>query len=158
MTIELIKASLQDASKIHEMQVKAFLPLLEKYQDYDLSPATETVERIIRRIEQPFTHYYIIEIDSKAVGAIRIVLLEEGKKCRISPVFILPEYQNLGVAQKVFHKIETMYLPEKGWELETIKEELGNCYLYEKLGYKRLSHEQKVNDKMTLIHMEKGNK
>ena len=55
MDISLFKSGLNEASIIHEMQIKAFMPLLEKYQDYDTSPANESVERIIDRLNQSFT-------------------------------------------------------------------------------------------------------
>lgn len=73
MDISLFKSGLNEASIIHEMQIQAFMPLLEKYQDYETSPANESVERIIDRLNQPFTDYYIIKISNNPVGAIRIV-------------------------------------------------------------------------------------
>ena len=57
MGVSLCKANLDNAMTIHEMQVKAFMPLLEKYQDYDTNPANESLERIIARFNQPFTDY-----------------------------------------------------------------------------------------------------
>lgn len=41
MSINLKKATREDIETIWKMQVKAFASLLEKYQDYDMSPATE---------------------------------------------------------------------------------------------------------------------
>ncbi|WP_251034809.1 hypothetical protein [Paenibacillus polymyxa] len=34
MEVSLFKADLKDAVTIHEMKVTAFMPLLEKYQDF----------------------------------------------------------------------------------------------------------------------------
>ena len=59
MGISLSKANLNDAVTIHEIQVKAFMPLLEKYQDYETKPANESLERIITRLNQPSTDYYL---------------------------------------------------------------------------------------------------
>ncbi len=39
---------------IHEMQINSFMPLLEKYQDYDTNPANEPLERVITRLNQSF--------------------------------------------------------------------------------------------------------
>ena len=47
MDISLIKSAQHEAPIIHKMQVKAFMSLLEKYQDYETSPANEAMERII---------------------------------------------------------------------------------------------------------------
>lgn len=156
MSIELQLANLHDATEIHEMQILAFKPLLEKYHDYELSPAAESIDRTIERLGQPFTHYYKIVFNKTVVGAIRVIVLGTDCKYKISPIFILPQYQNRGVAQKVFSEIERIYVPKDGWELETIEEESGNCHLYRKLGYEKSGEGKRINSRMTLIHMTKA--
>ncbi|WP_432664661.1 GNAT family N-acetyltransferase [Wukongibacter baidiensis] len=154
MNISLNKAELKDAKTIHAMQIKSFMPLLEKYQDFETNPANEPIEKVVKRIIQPSADYYIIKGDDIAVGGIRIV--KRDNKCyRVSPIFILPEHQGIGIAQKVFHMIEQIYYDARSWELETILQEQGNCYLYEKLGYKTTGETQIINDKMTLVFYEK---
>ncbi|WP_094606517.1 GNAT family N-acetyltransferase [Sporomusa silvacetica] len=69
---------------------------------------------------------------------------------RISPIFILPKHQGKGIAQKVFQMLEQRYKDAKNWELDTILQEQGNCYLYEKLGYKKM---KSINSIMTLVSM-----
>lgn len=154
MDITLFKSGLNEASMIHEMQIKSFMPLLNKYQDYDTSPANEPVERIIDRINQSFTDYYIIKSSNISIGAIRIVR-KENKIYRVSPIFILPEHQGKGIAQKVFSIIEDIYNDARIWELDTILQEQGNCYLYEKLGYQKTGELVQINDKMTIVFYEK---
>jgi GNAT superfamily N-acetyltransferase len=155
MKIELQKATINDVKKIYDMQVASFKTLLDKYQDYETNPGAESLEKISSRLNQPWTHFYIIIYENEMVGAVRIVLKENGKKCRISPLFILPEYRNKGIAQEVFKIIEDKYRPQNGWELDTILEEKGNCHLYEKMGYKRTGEYKKINDRMTLGYYEK---
>ncbi|WP_188888642.1 GNAT family N-acetyltransferase [Paenibacillus radicis (ex Gao et al. 2016)] len=154
MSVSLSKSGLEDAAVIHAMQIEAFLPLLENYRDYDTSPANEPIDLIVNRINQSFTQYYLIKNDGEAVGAIRIVT-KEIQVYRISPLFIVPDHQGKGIAQQVFALIEQMYSDARRWELETVLQEAGNCYLYEKMGYKRTEFSQVVNDKMTLIGYEK---
>lgn len=154
MIIHLHKSDIKDAALIHEMQIRAFMPLFEKYEDVESSPATESVERIVSRINQSFTDYYIIKNSNTPVGAIRIVR-KNNNVYRVSPIFILPEHQGQGIAQKVFTIIEEKYIDAKMWELDTILEEQGNCYLYEKIGYKRTEEINIVNDKMTIVYYEK---
>lgn len=60
MDITLIRANLNDAENIHKMQVKAFTPLLKKYQDFETNPANESIDKIIERLNQPYTNYYYI--------------------------------------------------------------------------------------------------
>ncbi|MEC0129156.1 GNAT family N-acetyltransferase [Paenibacillus pabuli] len=154
MEISLSKAGLKEASIIHEMQIKAFMPLLNKYKDYETNPANQTVEQIADRINQSYTDYYLIRQANIPVGAIRIVK-KENKIYRVSPVFILPDYQGRGIAQKVFSMIEDRYSDAGIWELATISEEQRNCYLYEKLGYRQKGDTKQINDKMTIVIYEK---
>lgn len=41
------------------------------------------------------------------------------------------------------------------WELDTILKEKGNCFLYEKMGYRATGEMKRVNEKMTLVYYEK---
>ena len=155
MKIEVIRASLKDAKEIWEMQVKSFKNLLDKYQDFETNPASETISNVEMRLKQNFTFFYFIFIDNKKVGAIRVVdYKEKNKNKRISPLFILPEYRNKGIAQSVIKICEEIH-GNTNWELSTILEEKGNCYLYEKLGYHPTGKTQVINDRLTLIFYHK---
>lgn len=70
-------------------------------------------------------------------------------------MFILPIYQGKGIAQKAIFLIEEMFPQATSWELATILEEEGNCYLYEKIGYNQTGDSKKINDKTTLIFYKK---
>lgn len=155
MKIELIRASLKDAKEIWKMQVKSFKNLLDKYQDFETNPASETILNVEMRLKQNFTFFYFIFIDNKKVGAIRVVdYKEKNKNKRISPLFILPEYRNKGIAQSVIKICEEIH-GNTNWELSTILQEKGNCYLYEKLGYYPTGKTQVINDRLTLIFYHK---
>ena len=156
MNIQLVRADIDEANDLWEMQVKAFLDLYEKYQDTETSPATESVDKILMRLNQPFTSYYYIKVDNKKVGAIRVVdELEEGKAKRISPIFIMPEYRNKGFAQKAMQLAEEIH-GVSNWELDTILQEKGNCYLYEKMGYYQTGKTEKINENLTLVFYKKN--
>ena len=43
-TVSLKAATREDLQVIWEMQIKAFSELLDKYQDYDMSPGAEGLE------------------------------------------------------------------------------------------------------------------
>ncbi|MER2030119.1 MAG: GNAT family N-acetyltransferase [Solibacillus sp.] len=155
MGVSLCKATIDDAAKLHEMQVDAFMPLLEKYQDYDTNPANETLEKVITRINQPFSDYYLIKNSEDTIGGIRIIKMCN-KSYRVSPIFILPEHQGKGIAQIVFALIEKKYHDARSWELDTIMQEEGLCHLYEKLGYKKTGKTKKLNEKITIVFYEKS--
>ena len=155
MKIDLIRASLKDTKEIWEIQIKSFGELLDKYQDFETNPANEFISNIEMRLKQNFTFFYFICIDNKKVGAIRIIdHKEENKNKRISPIFILPKYRNKGIAQSVIKICEEIH-GNNNWELSTILQEKGNCYLYEKLGYRPTGKTQFINDRLTLIFYEK---
>lgn len=155
MELELIRAGVEDVVELHAMQVEAFQELLDKYQDFDLSPASERAEKVEARLRQDFTYYYFICLGAQKVGAIRVVdKKEEGKDKRISPIFILPQYQGRGIAQRAIRMCEELHGAD-GWELETILQEDKNCYLYEKMGYVRTGRTEVVNDRLTLVFYRK---
>lgn len=155
MDIKLIEARFDDLDTILQMQKDAFSELYARYQDTETSPATEKYEDILFRFNQPETTYYFIIADNTKVGVIRVVDFKDGKsRKRISPVFIMPEYRNMGYAQKSIHEAERIH-GKQNWKLDTILQEKGNCYLYEKLGYHQTGKTEQINDKMTIVYYEK---
>ena len=96
MDIKLVKITADEANDLWKMQVKAFLDLYEKYQDTETSPATEKVEKVIGRLRQSSTYFYKIMVEEICVGAIRIIDEKtDNMRKRISPLFILPKFNNL---------------------------------------------------------------
>ena len=123
MDIQLVRVDINEANDLWEMQVASFLDLYEKYQDTDTSPATESVDKILMRLNQPFTYYYFIKVDDTKVGAIRVVdKCEEGKAKRISPIFIMPEYRNKGLKTRFFdtHRQMLGFVMKSGYTIASI--------------------------------------
>ncbi len=155
MSIKLEKATSVDAESIFNMQVQAFIPLLETYKDYKTNPANETIDKVITRINNPNGGFYKIVFDHTLVGAICVYWKEKKTHFWISPMFILPHYQGKGIAQQVLILIEKMFPQATSWELATILEEKRNCYLYEKMGYIQTEISRKLNDHTTLVYYKK---
>ena len=155
MDIKLTKAKFEDLDTILQMQKEAFSELYAKYQDTETSPATEKYENILFRFNQPETTYYFITAYNVKVGVIRIVDCKDGvTRKRISPIFIMPDYRNQGYAQQAIKEAERIH-GKQHWKLDTILQEKGNCYLYEKLGYHQTGKTEQINDKMTIVFYEK---
>lgn len=153
--VKLIRASCAQAELIWKMQVEAFSESYVKYQDTQSNPAAEPIERVLARLQQPFTYYYLIEYDHETVGAIRIVDKKEPAQCkRISPIFVLGSHRNCGIAQKAILEAERIHGKEN-WALETILEEPALCRLYEKLGYRKTGQTQRINERLTLVFYKK---
>ncbi len=155
MEITLVRATIDDAKQLHAMQIESFKQLFDYYQDFDTSPANENIEKIEIRLKQDFTYFYFICIGLQKVGAIRIVDKKDlSNNKRISPIFILPDYRDRGIAQKAILLCEQIH-GKTGWELDTIMQEEKNRYLYEKMGYRRTGTIIKINEKMSLIQYKK---
>lgn len=152
MNLHLKRAQLSDAEAVHRMQVAAFLPLYEKYHDTAINPACESVLRVREKIAG--SRYYFIMDGPRAVGGIRVVDHGDERPKVISPLFILREHQNRGLAQMAVRAAERLH-GEHRWRLDTILEEPGNCHLYEKLGYRRVGEAQRVRPNMTIVDYEK---
>lgn len=153
--IELKTVVRGDIETVWKMQLEAFADLLEKYQDYDMSPANESYDKVLARFEQPWTTYFFIMANAEKVGVIRIIDKKDGSRKRISPIWIMPEYRNNGYAQQAILEVEKLYGSE-GWCLDTILQEKGNLHLYEKLGYHQTGRIDKVNDRMDIVFYEKN--
>ena len=57
--------------------------------------------------------------------------------------------------EMAFEEVEKIH-GHDNWKLYTILQEEGNCYLYEKLGYKRTGLVENINDKMDIVYYEKN--
>lgn len=154
MDINFIKATYSDCEEIQKIQQESFAQLLEKYQDFDISPATETLERIQYKLNQPATTYYFIYTENIKIGVIRVISIDE-TTMRISPMMILHEHQNKGYAQKALSEIEKMYSNINCWQLDTIKQEEKLCYLYEKVGYVKTGKEEEIKQGMDIVYYQK---
>ena len=154
MSVTLLQAQKEDMEEIWKMQVEAFTALLEKYHDYDMSPATEPFENVMQRFEQLGTTYYFIVSDRKKIGAIRIIDKKDGSRKRISPLWIMSDFRNRGYAQQAILAAEKIYGADH-WCLDTILQEKGNIHLYEKLGYHQTGKIEHINDKMDIVFFEK---
>ena len=109
MSITLKTVERDDVEILWKMQIEGFSGLLEKYHDYDLSPAAEGMDKVMARFDQPWTTYFFIMADDEKVGAIRIVDKKGGSRKRISPIWIMSEHRNKGYAQQAILEAEKIY-------------------------------------------------
>ncbi len=153
MAIILEKGKIEDADMIREAQRICFLPLLEKYHDDDFNPCNESLESIQNSI---INHYfYKIFYDRTFAGGIYVHENPDPKHFKLHTLFILPELQGRGVGQKAIEEVEKIHSQAIEWVLETPHDLKRNHHVYEKYGYKRTGVEEKINDKLTLIHYKK---
>lgn len=155
--VKLEEVREDEIEQLYDMQIKSFMPLYQKYHD-EGSPAIEPIERVKNRAAQENRKYYFIVKDGARVGAVNIghkTSDPEASCLYISPIFILPWYQNQGIGYVAIQKAFGMFPDTKVWKLDTILQEPGNCHLYEKCGFVRVGEDHIVNENMTLIEYEK---
>jgi GNAT superfamily N-acetyltransferase len=155
MAIELKKAKRNHLSLIHKLQVESFKILLEKYQDFSTNPGAENLNRIETRFDQPQTTYYLIIYNGQTIGAIRVIDSKDNNSCRISPMFIHPDYQNKSLGQEAVYELEKIYADIETWILDTILQEKKLCHFYEKLGYIDTGKRDKIKEGMDIIYYRK---
>ncbi|GAX47176.1 GNAT family N-acetyltransferase [Pseudolactococcus reticulitermitis] len=156
MTIALRKATPNNAELIQKLQQAANQVYLDKYQDFDINPACETVEKIRSRFTDFCDHFLIVADDDTIVGTIRIVWQTGTGEYRLGGISILPEYQGKGIGQQAIRLAESLYPQAETWELDTILQEPRLLHLYEKLGYCREGEPKIFSELMALVFMKKS--
>ena len=151
--VSLRKAEYSECPLLLRIQVRSFIELLQRYEDYESSPAAENLDRVQQRFVQSFTDYYLIMLEDEPIGMLRVCNF--GENCRLSPICILQEYQGKGYAQEAIAQMEQLYPHAKKWELDTIAQEEKLCYLYEKMGYRKTGREEHIKEGMDLVFYRK---
>ena len=59
-SIELKLVTEDEAECLHRLQVEAFMPLYEKYQDDDTSPAKESLKRVTEKIIEENSDFHCV--------------------------------------------------------------------------------------------------
>jgi len=150
--ISLNKVTVDESGEVLAIQKEVFMPLYEKYQDYETSPVNQTVEEILGRME--IGDYYKISYEGNLAGSVFVYEKELGVM-KLQIINICKDYENKGIAQEVMKRLELMYPQAESWELEAILSEKRNCYLYEKMGYVQIGDLKPINDKLTLVSYKK---
>lgn len=135
------------------MQIQAFQPLLDKYQDYDTSPAAEPFERTVQRFNFDNVAYHLIMLKDEPIGAVRVRW--QGTTYVLVQILIKSRYQNKGYAQEAIRETEKLYPRAEKWVLDTIAQEEKLCYLYEKMGYRKTGDVHHIKDGMDIVDFEK---
>jgi GNAT superfamily N-acetyltransferase len=141
------RTSTEEAEDILNVQKEAFKADLDEYNDYETSPATEPLKKLLYKINKNI-HYTILTGDRIIGGA--EVRPDSPEECYINRIFILPEYQNQGLGTRVMNFIENQYPDVTKWTLCTPYKSYRNQCFYEKFGYRKVG-EHKVSDNLYLI-------
>lgn len=141
-----------DALEILNLQKTAYQSEGEIYNDFSLSPLTQTIEQIQDDLKNMV--FFKAVIDSQIIGSVR-GLLDEGV-CRISRLIVHPLYQDLGIGTKLLRHLEQHFQGAKRFELFTGHKSQRNIYFYQRLGYK-ICRREKVSERRERVYFEKLN-
>ncbi|MBQ3602498.1 MAG: GNAT family N-acetyltransferase [Clostridia bacterium] len=141
--ISLRLTTMEDADILTDIQRQAFQPLYEKYHD-EGNPYLRDKRDILCRLDSSNFLYLTILYDEKIVGGILYRLKGSTPfikklmlgKYYLTRVYILPEYQNKGIATKAILQSERFLEKPKKLYVDFPEDLEKNRKCYTKCGYK----------------------
>lgn len=148
--IAIKKASIKDAEELFQLQKLAYISEAKIYNDYTIPPLIQSLEES----RETFKTYIILKAVSggKIIGSVRGELTDD--YVYIGRLMVHPDYQGHGLGTRLMQTIEAEFPQIKKFALATGHRSERNLYLYRKLGFK-IVHSEIVNDRLTLVHLEK---
>jgi GNAT superfamily N-acetyltransferase len=148
--MEILKATVADASEILSLQKLAYQSEAELYNNYDIPPLRQTIDEI----KDQFKNHVFLKAVSEGliIGTVRAY--EENGTCYIGRLAVRPESRNGGIGKALMKAIEDCYKPQR-FELFTGSKSEKNIYLYQKLGYTIYKADKYECGDIEIYHMEK---
>lgn len=148
--MEVVSATIEDAREILCLQRLAYQTEATIYGDHRLPPLTETLDEL----QALFSRRRFL----KAVAGGRIVGSVRGFECHgschIERLITHPDYRRRGIGTALLQQIESYFPAARRFELFTGHRSANNIRLYQRRGY-RIFRSEKVDDRVTLVFMEK---
>ncbi|WP_144449108.1 GNAT family N-acetyltransferase [Halalkalibacter nanhaiisediminis] len=151
MDIRIQRTTKGEVSELLKIQKEVFQADLQRYKDYESSPATESHDSFIQRINESF--HYTIFIEGELAGGINIWKITS-THMGLFRIFLKEHFQNRGYGSEIMRLVEHQFPEAQKWSLNTPKDNVRNRYFYERIGYQKIG-ELQVNDKLILIEYEK---
>lgn len=143
-------ATTDDAPSILALQHLAYQTEAVRYDDNTLPPLLETLADLLARFRDR-RFLKAVEAD-QIIGSVRG--FQEGDTCFIERLIVHPDCRCRGIGTALLTEIEALFPTARRFELFTGTKSESNIRLYERFGY-RAFRQQYVNEKVTLIFMEK---
>ncbi len=134
--IKLERVLEEDLEKIRDIMVKIFKDeTLRWFKDghEPFIPGYNSID--MQRYHTWDNKYYKVIYNENLIG-VTLISYTGKEHARIDRLYIIPEYQGIGIGRKVINIIEDMFPTVKIWTLDTIKESTRNHEFYERIGYK----------------------
>ncbi len=140
--ITIRSATEQDAEVLTQLQKDAFRPLYERYHD-EANPYLRGVEDVLGRLDSPYFRYFCILEDGEIVGGVlykcqgRIPFSDRlgEREYYLQRVYVKPERQCQGIAQKAILLCEKEFPDAKRFTVDFPEDLIKNRRCYEKAGF-----------------------
>ncbi len=152
----------EEAVLLSEIQKQAFLPLYERYHD-EGNPCLRGVEDIANRLNSEYFRYFTIFKDGEIVGGVLYkckgnnttgVALGNGIYY-LQRIYIKPEHQNKGIAQKAILLCEKEFPDAKMFSVDFPEDLEKNRRCYENAGFCDTGKRVEVQPGLVLAYYEK---
>jgi ech hydrogenase subunit C len=147
----IAQANIEDAQEILNLQKLAYQSEAEIYNDFSLSPLTQTLEELKEDFRDKI--FFKSVLHDKIVGSVRAY--RENDTCHVGRLVVHPNYQNYGLGRKMMHKIHAHFANSARFEVFTGDKSRRNIYFYQRLGYK-IFKRQDVSRLRQRVFMEKS--
>lgn len=148
--LSIKRATVQDASAITEIKIKAYNKEINAYLGRDGGPpGYNQVDSEIEIIHNLIA--YKIMLDQQIIGAFFLIPIEE-MIMGFEDFVIDPNFQGLGYGYQTLQLVEESYPTIKEWQLSTPTFSVGNQHLYEKFGYTEISRQDDEIQYRKVIH------
>ncbi|GAA0069920.1 GNAT family N-acetyltransferase [Clostridium sardiniense] len=139
--VKLERVLEEDLEKIRDMMIKIFKDETFKWFKDGNKPFIPGYNSIdMQRYHTWDNKYYKIIYNENLIG-VTLISYTGKEHARIDRLYIIPEYQGIGIGKDVINLIEDMFPNVKIWTLDTIKESVRNHKFYEKMGYKLIEED-----------------
>lgn len=140
--IKLENVVSEDCDQIRDIMAKVFQDEKEKWFKDGESPFIPGYHSIeMQKYHIWDNRYYKIVFGNDIVGVI-LISYTGREHARIDRLYILPEYQGMGIGSDVLQLIEESYPEVNEWTLDTIQQSPRNHHFYEKNGYKLVGEDE----------------
>ncbi len=144
-------ARVREAEQILMLQYLCFQGEAALYDDYGLSPLTQTLQALL---EQYDTHVILVaRLGHEVVGSVRGRVV--GATCEIGRLIVHPRLRRSGLGTRLMQAMEEAVSDVLWYELFTGHRSVHNLRLYRRLGYRELRTEE-VSPALRLIYLRKA--
>ena len=140
----------KDALEILELQKLAYQSEAILYNDFNLPPLRQTLEKL----QTDFLNHIFLEVkfEQRIVASVRARV--EDNSCFVGRLIVHPEFQGRGLGTGLMLELERWFSYISRFELFTGHLSLSNIRLYERLGYHEFKRKT-ANEKVQFVYLEK---